>query len=179
MASVAFSNFNGLVIFFKTLLDSQAVFSFLGEVVWFLYCRGSFYSWTPVTRTLKENETQFEFERNLSYRDKFQWNFDQGKGKLVRVSGEFELSRFYWIWRGIEFSSLEPGSAVGGKSGKSSTGLKNIGERMEPIGHLLHSPPPFPVLFHPFFCLFLLLRSLVPGYRMQRQTAYSSLSYKS
>ena len=161
MASVAFSNFNGLVIFFKTLLDSQAVFSFLGEVVWFLYCRGSFYSRTPVTRTLKENETQFEFERNLSYRDKFQWNFDQGKGNLVRVSGEFELSSFYWIWLGIEFSSLEPGSAVGGKSGKSSTGLKNIGERMEPIGHLLHSPP-LPSAVSPLFLPFSLTTELGP-----------------
>ena len=37
---------------------------------------------------------------NSSYRGKFQWNFDQGKEKLVRVSGEsespeFELSGFY------------------------------------------------------------------------------------
>ena len=32
---------------------------------------------------------------NSSYRGKFQWNFDQGKEKLVRVSGESELSGFY------------------------------------------------------------------------------------
>ena len=30
--------------------------------------------------------------RRTSYRGKFQWKFDQGKGKLVRVSREFELS---------------------------------------------------------------------------------------
>ena len=33
-------------------------------------------------------KTEFEFH------GKFQWNFDQGKGKLVRVSWEFELSEF-------------------------------------------------------------------------------------
>ena len=40
------------------------------------------------------NEKQFESAGNLSYRDKFQWNFDQGKGNLVWVRGEFELSEF-------------------------------------------------------------------------------------
>ena len=40
------------------------------------------------------NEKQFELAGNLSYRGKFQWNFDQGKGNLVWVSGEFELSEF-------------------------------------------------------------------------------------
>ena len=38
--------------------------------------------------------------QNSSHRDKFRWNFDQGKGNLVRVSGsssqrKFELSSFY------------------------------------------------------------------------------------
>ena len=33
-------------------------------------------------------------DQNLSYRDKFQWNFDQGKGNLVWVSRELELSEF-------------------------------------------------------------------------------------
>ena len=28
-----------------------------------------------------------------SYQGEFQWKFDQGKGNLVRVSGEFELSK--------------------------------------------------------------------------------------
>ena len=52
------------------------------------------YSITPVTRTLEGNEKQFELAGNSSYRGKFQENFDQGKENLVRVSGEFELSRF-------------------------------------------------------------------------------------
>ena len=43
-----------------------------------------------------QGKEQFELVRNSSYRGKFQWNFDQsGKENLVRVSGEFELSRFY------------------------------------------------------------------------------------
>ena len=33
-------------------------------------------------------------DQNLSYQGKFQWNFDQGKGNLVQVSGELELSEF-------------------------------------------------------------------------------------
>ena len=42
----------------------------------------------------------FRVSENSSYRGKFQWNLDQGKEKLVRVSGEsesseFELSGFY------------------------------------------------------------------------------------
>jgi len=45
---------------------------------------------TPVTRTLKGDEKEFEFAGNSNYRG----NFDQGKGNLVRVSGEFELSDF-------------------------------------------------------------------------------------
>ena len=49
---------------------------------------GSKYSRTPVTRPLKGNEKQFELAANSSYRGKFQGNFDQGKGNLVRVSGE-------------------------------------------------------------------------------------------
>ena len=36
----------------------------------------------------------FSDDLNSSYRGKFQWRFDQGKGVLVRVSGEFELSEF-------------------------------------------------------------------------------------
>ena len=32
--------------------------------------------------------------KNLSYRGKFQWIFDQGKWNVVRVSGEFKLSEF-------------------------------------------------------------------------------------
>ena len=31
---------------------------------------------------------------SASYWGKFQWNFDQGKGNLHRVSEEFELSKF-------------------------------------------------------------------------------------
>ena len=53
------------------------------------------YSGTPVTRTLKGNEKQFELARNSNYRGTFQGNFYEGKGNLVRVSREFELSRFY------------------------------------------------------------------------------------
>ena len=53
---------------------------------------------TPVTRTLKVNEKQFDLAGNSSYRSKFQWNFEQGKGNLVWVSGEFELSEFQ-LWR--------------------------------------------------------------------------------
>ena len=52
----------------------------------------------PVNRTLKGNDKQFDLARNSSYRSKFQWNFDQGKGNLVWVSGEFELSEFE-LWR--------------------------------------------------------------------------------
>ena len=39
--------------------------------------------------------------QNSSYRGKFQWLFDQGKGYLVRVSWVFELSGFElteWKW---------------------------------------------------------------------------------
>ena len=53
------------------------------------------YSRTPVTRTLEGNEKQFELAGNSSYRGKFQANFYLGKGNLVRISGKFELSRFY------------------------------------------------------------------------------------
>ena len=52
----------------------------------------------PVTRTLKGNEKQFELAWNSSYGGKFQWNFFQGKGNLVRVSGEFEWFEFE-LWR--------------------------------------------------------------------------------
>jgi len=38
---------------------------------------------TPLTRTLKGNEKQLA--GNSSYQGKFQRNFDQGKGNLVRV----------------------------------------------------------------------------------------------
>ena len=44
------------------------------------------------TRTLKENEKQFELVGNSSYQGKLKGNFDQEKENLVRVSGEFELS---------------------------------------------------------------------------------------
>ena len=59
------------------------------------------YSRTSVTwLTLKRNKKQFEWAGNFSYWGKFQWNFDQGKGNIVWLSGEFEwsefeLSRFY------------------------------------------------------------------------------------
>ena len=58
------------------------------------------YSRTVVNRTLRGNEKQFELAENLSYWGNFQWNFEQGKENLVRVSREvelsaFELSRFY------------------------------------------------------------------------------------
>ena len=43
------------------------------------------YSRTPVTRTLMGNEKKFELLRNSSYQSKFQWNWDQGKGNLIRV----------------------------------------------------------------------------------------------
>ena len=52
----------------------------------FSYCRN------PVTRTLKGNQKMFELAGNSSYRGKFQWNFDQGKGNLVWVNREFKLS---------------------------------------------------------------------------------------
>ena len=57
---------------------------------------------TPVTKTLKRKEKQFELGRNSSHRGKFHWNFDRGKANLVWVSkefelSEFELSRFYCI----------------------------------------------------------------------------------
>ena len=42
----------------------------------------------------ERNEKQFKLAGNLSYRGKFQGNFDQGKGNLVWVRGEFELSEF-------------------------------------------------------------------------------------
>ena len=47
-----------------------------------------------VTRTLKRNEKLFKVVGNSNYWGKFQWNFDQGKGNWVQVSGEFELSKF-------------------------------------------------------------------------------------
>ena len=53
------------------------------------------YSRTPVTRTLNGKEKQFEFiARNASYWGKFQGNFTQGKGSLIPVRGEFEISEF-------------------------------------------------------------------------------------
>ena len=39
---------------------------------------------------LSNEEKQFALAGNSNYRGKFQWNLDQGKGNLVRVSGEFE-----------------------------------------------------------------------------------------
>ena len=45
------------------------------------------YSRTLVTRTLKGNEKQFELAGNSSYQGEFQWNFDEGRGNLVRVRG--------------------------------------------------------------------------------------------
>ena len=52
------------------------------------------YSRTPVTRTLKGSEKQFELRGiRVNPPGNFQWSdFDQGKRNLVRVSGEFELS---------------------------------------------------------------------------------------
>ena len=47
-----------------------------------------------VTRTLKRNEKLFKVVGYSSYWGKFQWNFDQGKGNWVQVSGELELSKF-------------------------------------------------------------------------------------
>ena len=49
--------------------------------------------------TLKVYEKQLELVGNLSYQGKFQWNFDQGKGNLVRANGEFELSEFYCTFK--------------------------------------------------------------------------------
>ena len=45
--------------------------------------------------------------KNLSYRGKFQWIFDQGKWNVVRVSGEFKLSEFEltklkWLKSGVK-----------------------------------------------------------------------------
>ena len=53
----------------------------------------------PKPSCLSISTKAFDLPRNLNYRGKFQWNFDQGKGNLVRVgrefeSSEFELSRF-------------------------------------------------------------------------------------
>ena len=53
-----------------------------------------YYSITQVSQTLKGDEKQFWVRGNLSYRAKFQWNFDLGKENLVPVSGEFKLSEF-------------------------------------------------------------------------------------
>lgn len=47
-----------------------------------------------VTQTLKGNQKQFELAVNSSYQGKSQWNFDERKGNLVRVCGEFKLSEF-------------------------------------------------------------------------------------
>ena len=45
--------------------------------------------------------------QNSSYWGRFLWNFDQGKGNLVRVSGKFELSEFKlseskWLTGGVK-----------------------------------------------------------------------------
>ena len=45
--------------------------------------------------------------QNSSYWGRFQWNFDQGKGNLVRVSGKVELSEFKlteskWLTGGVK-----------------------------------------------------------------------------
>ena len=47
---------------------------------------------TPVTRTLRGDEKQFELGGNGVIGLKFSEMFDQGKGNVVRVRGEFELS---------------------------------------------------------------------------------------
>ena len=47
---------------------------------------------TPVTQTLKGKH--FELAGNSRNRGKLRRNFGQGKGNLVRVCGEFELSEF-------------------------------------------------------------------------------------
>ena len=83
---------------FKTTLEHQHGRSFIVlahqhghcKVMW----KWSIYSRTLVTQTLKGNEKQFELAGYSSYWAKFQWNFDQGKGNLVQVSREFELSEF-------------------------------------------------------------------------------------
>ena len=59
-------------------------------------------SWSYPVKNNSFTSTEFfcrllaisELAGNSSYRGKFQWYFDQGKGNLVRVSGEFELSEF-------------------------------------------------------------------------------------
>ena len=56
------------------------------------------YGKTPVTQTLKGNEKQLELAGNSCYHGKFSKNADQGKGNLVQVRGEFELSSFYCIY---------------------------------------------------------------------------------
>ena len=53
-----------------------------------------YYSITQVSQTLKGGKKQVWVRGNLSYRAKFQWNFDLGKENLVPVSGEFNLSEF-------------------------------------------------------------------------------------
>ena len=57
---------------------------------------------------MKGNEKQFELAGNSSYRGKFQWNFDQRKGNLVRE--EFELSELEFLrgWGGGEGRAPDP-----------------------------------------------------------------------
>ena len=53
---------------------------------------------TPVTQTLKGKH--FELAGNSSNRGKLRRNVGQGKGNLVRVSAEFELSEFELFMKG-------------------------------------------------------------------------------
>ena len=54
--------------------------------------------WHPGNSSSEGKRKTVRASENSSYRGKFEWNFDQRKWNLVRVSGEFELSEFE-LWR--------------------------------------------------------------------------------
>ena len=65
------------------------------------------------TRRANETVSDWSYQnQNSSYRGKFNWNVDQGKGNLVRISEEFELSEFElteykWLKSGMKSKANE------------------------------------------------------------------------
>ena len=60
--------------------------------------------------------------QNSSHRDKFRWNFDQGKGNLVRVSGSSSYGVSTVVLSTVT-GSLSDDDGDGNKNGKKAIGL--------------------------------------------------------
>ena len=77
-----------MIYFLFTMLFKLVASSFLKKAANSLYEQSSQRVWSAV------GAYWYPWEPELSYRSKFQWLFDQGKGNFARVSREFELSKF-------------------------------------------------------------------------------------